>query len=658
MNYLLTKIRKTLFATLYLILIVCGFYACASIGNPEGGAYDIEPPVFIKSNPLPNTIQFEGNKIEILFDEYISIEKPNEKVIITPPQIKTPTIRAVGKKITVELRDSLIPNTTYTFDFTDGIVDNNEKNSLDGFTFAFSTGEVVDSLMVSGLLLNAENLEPMPNVLVGLHNNLADSAFTTQAFTRTSRTNDRGQFWIRNVSPGEYKVYALNDQNRNYYFDQPTEGIAFLDSIIVPSFLPAICRDTIWQDSLTIDTILDIGYNRFIPDGLTLFLFNETFDPQYFIRSERIDEKQFRLSFNSQRGLPPALEILNENLPKQDKDWYVLEYDPKENNLLYWIKDSLVYQADTLHIKLDYLADDSLNRFVMHTDTLKIPHKKKEKAKDKKKKGEPDKEFLEVNITPSGTIDITDTIRFEFSEPVTRFSKEQFLFQQKIDSLWEDRSADIIQDSLNPRVFYLDYKFPYGKEFQLSLDSAAVHGIYGLTNDSLRTTFKLREEEEYGHLYIIVQGLDSDSAIGQLLNASDAIVRESLLIDGELVFENLKPGKYYLRCIDDINGNGKWDTGNYYNKQQPETVYYFNSFFDIRQYSEIEQNWNVKEVPVEKQKPLDVMKNKPVQKKQEKQNEKANENKKNTNSSTTPSSIKGGKSSGFRKADSGNVRAR
>ena len=252
------------------LLLLVALYSCANMATPNGGPYDERPPRFVSSTPAPNQTNYNGKKVEILFDELIQIEKPTENVIITPPQMEMPIVRTSGRKVVVELKDSLQPNTTYTIDFTNSIVDNNEKNVLENFTFAFSTGQGIDTLEVAGVLLNAENLEPMPGITIGLHSNLEDSAFVSLPFTRTSLTNDKGEFTIRNISPGTYRIYALSDVNRDYKFDQPGEDIAFLDSLIIPTFEMASRQDTIWKDSLTIDTILTVGYTHFYPDDIQL----------------------------------------------------------------------------------------------------------------------------------------------------------------------------------------------------------------------------------------------------------------------------------------------------------------------------------------------------------------------------------------------------
>jgi hypothetical protein len=625
------RIKKYLFFTFHLALLTGGLYACASIGSPSGGDYDVEPPKFTGSDPAPNSIRFEKKKITLLFDEYISIDKPSEKVIITPPQKKMPVIKAVGKKITVELKDSLFPNTTYTFDFTNGIIDNNEQNPIEGFAFAFSTGDVIDSLEISGLLLNAEDLEPMPNVMIGIHSDLSDSAFTTLPFARTSQTNERGRFRIRNVAPGTYHIFALNnDQNHNFRFDQAGEVVAFDTTLIVPSFEPAMRTDTIWKDSLNIDTIKEVHYTRFTPDDIVLFLFKENSSYQYLSKTERTDSCRFSMVFNSSTELPPAVRLLDEN---ENEGWYVPEISPDKKTFIYWITDSTLYKKDTLIVQTDYLTLDTLNNPITKTDTIKLTWKKKEELKKKKKEDNPQTEFLAIDITPSGNGNIFDTLKFLFSEPVLPFDPQLIHIQQRVDTLWKDREYPVIQDSLNPRMYYVNNKWSYRQEFQILIDSASIVSIYGKHNQSIDAKFTIRAEEEYAHLYITpLTGIEG-FGFGQLLDAGEKIIRESPVENGELIFENLDPGKYYLRYIEDINANGQWDTGNYAENRQPERVFYYPGFFELKSYMELEQSWNVTDLPVEKQKPLEIIKNKPKEKQPRKNNNK-NDTSKNSNTQT------------------------
>ncbi|GHT09938.1 hypothetical protein FACS189432_05840 [Bacteroidia bacterium] len=621
------------------------FYACASTGTPTGGDYDITPPVFVRSNPAPDAVNFSKNKIELFFNEYISIEKPSEKVIITPPQQKMPVIKALGKKISVELKDSLIANTTYTFDFTNGIVDNNEKNAIEGFTFAFSTGDIIDSLMVSGILLNAEDLEPMPNTMVGLHENQADSAFTTLRFKRTSMTNDRGQFRIRNVAPGTYKLFALGDQNRNYKFDQVTEAIAFHDSLIVPSFEPATRMDTLRIDSLTIDTIKEIHYTRFTPDDIVLYLFKEKTDNQFLSKTERPNDHQILFHFNSDNGLPPELNLIGDEPRKAKDDWYIPEYSPDKKDITYWITDSLVHKQDTIHLEAHYLKHDSLMNLTPVTDTLRLFVRNRATAKKNDKKDAEEKiDFLKIDFSTKSAAEVYDTVKFEFSEPVLDLDLQKIKIQQKVDTLWEDRHFPLVRDTLNPRLFYVKNQWRYGEEFQITVDSAEIWSIYGKWNDSINTKFNFSKEEDYGNLYVKIVGNES-SGFGQLLDNSEKVIRTSALYDGELIFEDLNPGKYYMRYIEDTNGNEIWDTGNYSEKRQPEHVYYFEGSFDIRKYTDYDDNvWDIKKIPVEKQKPVEITKNKPAVAKQPRSNQQNQQNQQqNTN---TNRSMSGGGGAG------------
>ena len=258
-----------------IILLAIVTYSCASIGNPDGGPYDEDPPKFMGSTPGLRSVNNKKQKIELEFDEFIKLEKASEKVIFSPPQMEQPELKVVGKKVSVEYLDSLMDSTTYTIDFSDAIVDNNEGNPMGNFTFSFSTGNNIDTMEVSGVVLQASDLEPIKGIQVGLHKDLNDSAFTTKPFDRVSRTDSRGRFSIRGVAPGKYRIYALKDGNQNYLFDSKTELIAYSDSIIIPDMVPATREDTIWKDTLTIDTIKTVPYTRFLPDSLILRAFKE-----------------------------------------------------------------------------------------------------------------------------------------------------------------------------------------------------------------------------------------------------------------------------------------------------------------------------------------------------------------------------------------------
>ncbi|MDR0685896.1 MAG: Ig-like domain-containing protein [Dysgonamonadaceae bacterium] len=607
-------------------LSIIVFASCASIGNPSGGDYDVTPPVMLKSYPQPDATNYKKQKIKLLFNEYIAIEKPSEKVIITPPQKKQPIITAIGKKIQVELKDTLQENTTYTFDFTNSIVDNNERNPMENFAFAFSTGNVVDTMMVSGILLDAQNLEPVPNIMIGLNDNLSDSAFLTLPFRRTSMTNEGGMFKIRNVSPGTYRLFALKDENKNFLYDPPSEYIAFFDSLVVPSFEPAVKLDTTFVngDSTKVDTVRQIHYNRFLPDNIVMRLFVKKFDNQYLSKHERPQDNQLILHFNSNKGLPPKITFLDADSTEIAGDPYVREISPSQTDITYWLKDTLLTHQDTLLLKTEYQATDTLYQLSPLTDTLRFVYKhkpvkpKKEKTTDKRKKDKAEKpvkpDFLSIETTARSTMDVTDTLKIVFSEPLSDFDPQTVSFQQKIDTLWEDRKLPVLSDSLNPRAFFVDYIWDYGEKYRLKIDSGAVISIYGKWNDALVQSFKYKKEEEYAHFYVTLTG-SNGGGFGELLDRSEKVVRKVNLENGELAFENILPGTYYLRYTEDTNGNREWDAGDYAELRQPEKVYYNPQKFEFRKYFTHNQTWNITELTFDKQKPLEITKNKPAEKK-------------------------------------------
>lgn len=595
-----------LFIGAFLLLVL---YACANMASPNGGPYDETPPKFISSIPVPNQTNYKGKKIEIVFDELIQIDKPTENVIITPPQMQLPVIRANGRKAVIELLDTLKENTTYTIDFTNSISDNNEKNVLENFSFAFSTGGAIDSLEVSGILLNAENLEPMPGITIGVHMNLEDSAFTEIPFVRTSRTNEKGEFTIRNMAPGTYRIYALDDVMRSYRYTQPGQEIAFEDSLIIPTFERTTRQDTIWKDSLTIDTIRVVEYTHFMPDDIELRLFKEKFERQYMLKPERTDDKILTLRFNATLDTIPVPVPIN--FTPADSSWYYLQIEEQGKAIRYWLTDSLVWNQDTLQVAIQYPKSDSLSILRPQTDTVQFVMRRRPVEKKKKKKDEPEPiDFLGMNVNAAGSMNVYDTICVTFSEPVKGLTKEQFYLDQKIDTLWNAVDFDFFPDSTNSLNFFIKRPWKYGEEYRLEMDSAAIFSVYDKWNDVYSGNFKIKTEDEYGHLYINIEGADT-AAFVELLNGSDQPIRKAKVKDGGVLFMNLKPDKYYARLVLDVNDNGIWDTGKYEDKRQPEVVFYYPRLFNIMQNWEVEETWNINATPLRRQKPMDITKNKP-----------------------------------------------
>lgn len=589
--------------------------SCANIGRPTGGLIDITPPRLVKSTPMPNQTSFNKNKIELEFDEIVLVENASEKVNVSPPQKNVPEITTNGRRVQVLLKDTLHKNTTYTIDFSDAIVDNNEKNPFSNFALSFSTGTVIDSLDVAGTVLNAADLEPVTGISVGLHKLLDDSAFTRLPFVRVTRTDDRGRFRIRNVAAGRYRLYALKDANRDYKFDQPSEDLAYSDSIIVPSFEYYQGLDSVHyrKGKVIKDTVAQVQKKRFLPDHIVLRAFNENFKSQYIDKVERKQRNKLSLTFAAAAKQLPDMRPLN----FQSKNWCVLERSATNDTLHYWLRDSLIYQHDTLLIEARYLKTDSLKRLMPQTDTLKfVFHDPKISAKKKKKDdaAKIEKPSLVVDARISPTPDVTDDLLFTMPVPLDSIAYGDLHLEEKKDSLWKPVRFDFRADSLNIRLYRLHCKWTPDREYRLRIDSAAFLGINKLSNPPMKKTFRVKNLEQYGALFLKVNGLSGDAFV-ELLSESDKPLRKEPVLKGSAEFYYLNPGTYYARLVIDKNSNFKWDTGNYAKKLQPEEVYYYNSTFEIRANWDVEQEWSIQSLPLEEQKPLKLVKNKPKEKK-------------------------------------------
>ncbi|MDO4164817.1 MAG: Ig-like domain-containing protein [Bacteroides sp.] len=632
---------KTLFRRLGIVAgLAAALYSCASIGTLQGGPYDEDPPVFLKSSPTAGELHNTKKKLVLEFDEFIALSNASEKVVISPPQVQQPEITASSKKVIVKLNDTLKANTTYTIDFGDAIQDNNEGNPLEAFTFTFSTGDRLDTMAIAGTMLNAENLEPVKGMLVGLHANVADSAFTTLPFDRVGRTDSRGRFSIRGVAPGQYRIYGLQDADQNFAYSQPSEVIAFGDSLIIPTMEQRMRHDTVWVDSLTIDTIYHRGYTHFLPDDILLRCFHETNYTQRLARSERLTPKKFSFYFTAPADTLPLLKGLNFD----EKDAFVIEQTTGRNDTLhYWIKDSLVYQMDTLRLSLSYLYTDSLKQLSPRTDTLNLVSKQRKKTEKelekerekrekelekKRKRGDSDTiqtVFLPVEVYAPSSMDVYDYLTLTFEEPLTSIDENAIHLRHKVDTLWEDMTFELIRDSLDHKVYniYPGVDWQFGESYTFEVDSVGIYGLYGLFTDKIKKDFTVKKQEDYGAIFFDVSGIDTPAFV-ELLDGQDKVLRTVPLVDGKADFYFLNPGKYCARLVSDTNGNGKWDTGLFAEKRQPEEVFYYWQVIELKANFELNQTWNIKDRPLDKQKPDDLKKQKPDEDKNKNKNRNRN----------------------------------
>ena len=611
--------------------------SCARMGSPDGGWYDDTPPRVVSSSPANQGVNVKAKKVTINFSEYIKLDDPQNKVVISPPQLEMPEIKAAGDRIIVELKDSLKANTTYTVDFGDAISDNNEGNPLGNYTFSFSTGDHIDTLEVSGYCLNAKDLEPIKGLMVGLYSNFEDSLFHKEPMMRVSRTNGSGHFTIKGVAPGAYRCFALQDNDGDLVFGQKSEIIAFNNDSIKPSWKLDARPDTIWLDSLHIKDIVPIRYTHFLPDDITLMCFQEPQTDRYLLKTERNTPERLGMYFTYGSDSLPHLRGLNFD----ERNAFILEASQKNDTLTYWLADTTLVNKDTLEIEATYLMTDTLGALVSHTDTIaftaKTSYAKRMKAKQKefedwqkeqerkKKHKEPydsimPAEPLIMKFSTNNLLDPNQRLYIETPQPLSSCDTTAIHVSVLADSVWNDYPHSFRQVGIRRYEVMADWVM--GQEYQVEIDSAAFQSIYGLTTHHIKQKIKVRTEDEFSSLLMELSGVNlKDSIVVQLLDTGDKVVRQTLAdADGLAEFPYLKPGNYYVRAYIDKNGNGQWDTGIYDQNLQPEPVYYFHEKVECRQKWEINRQWNLTARPRFKQKPMAITKQKPDKQKQQLKN--------------------------------------
>ena len=600
--------------------------SCANRGQgPQGGPRDSIPPVVMKETPLNGTLNFTGKEIVVQFDEYIQLDDVQKNVLISPPQQTPPEVKAIGKKLSVVFQEDLIDSTTYTLDFGPAICDYNEKVPLEGYVFSFSTGDVIDSLAISGKLYDAATLNPMPFVMVGIHRNLSDSALSTIPFTRITRTDSEGNFIIHNIHAGTYRLYALNDISRDYIY-QPGEALAYADSLIVPSCRIEEHTDTIWKDTLGIDLLtgdtlftrlVDSTYTHqvthFYPDSLILWCFEESKQRRYFQRVFREEQHVFSLVFSAPQDTLPIIRALRPSEVDSlgnDSSWVdflqhsMLQASFNKDTLTFWLTDSLAIGMDSIYLQMQYKVTDSLYNLVDKIDTVLAVYRHprlSEKARETYERNKRNRK-LELKTNASSKFEIYDTIRVLSAFPIDSLNDDMFHLWQKVDTILKPMAVKLEKkDSMGMEVYIMAKLLPEAS-YQLKIDSAACIDIYGICNDSIETTLKLKSKEEYSSLTVKLEAFDSLARI-QLLNDKDVVIRELPTTNDGAKFEYLAPTTYYLRLYIDLDGDGKWTTGDWLLKRQPEPIYYFPKKLKLRANWDFEESFDHLAIPRANSKP-------------------------------------------------------
>ncbi len=574
--------------------VIIGFImiaGCAKISSPTGGPKDKEPPVILKSVPGNGARNFRGKKIVITFNEYVVLDKINEKFMVSPPMERKPEILIRGKNVIIEYDEELRDSTTYTFYFQDAVRDLNEGNAISNYQFVFSTGPVIDSLSVTGNIYKSNDLNPPEATLVVLYIEKEDSAFMKHIPAYIAMSDKNGYFRIDNVGAREYKIYALKDADNSKNFNLADEEIAFLDSTIFvtpeKSWLPVV-QDSVKplpKDPKAADTIVLQGDYR-------LFLFQHQKKLHYLTSSAR--NMAYRLGYTL--SLPPDTLGFHFSIPGTDSSSYYIETNKARDTIQVWLTDTALYRQQIINSVIKYPFTDTAGVIALREDTIMMRFMTPRPARGKTK---PVAFRYSSNLTsgilpPGGKIYFTSQTPFRNADTSrTRFYEVEGTEMTRIPF-----TLDI--DSTNSCRMNLTGNLSMNKNYIFIADSASFGNIYGEQSDSTAYRFTVKNEEAYGKLVLDIKNHEG-SRIIQLLTEDEKIIREVFMDkDGKVEFPLLEKGAYRVRVIYDLNNDKKWTTGDFSIKRQPEPVSYLPLTVDIKENWIREYSWDISEKNVKK----------------------------------------------------------
>lgn len=576
---------------IYLIFGILLLFGCAQQVAPTGGPKDETPPKILEEVPANLSTQFVGKQIEIRFDEFIQLKSTSEQVIISPPVLKTPTFQLKRKSLFVKFEEELTVNTTYTINFGEAIRDNNEGNILTNYTYVFSTGAHLDSMQLKGKLKDALTGEPETEALVMLYKTDQDSLPLDTIPDYFTRTDEGGNYHIQNIANQPYKIFALKDENANYKFDVPTEKIGFLDSLVLP-FAPPVASipDTTVVDSLATEEPTDsVTLASIKGDGSANMI--QSYDMRMFVEE---DTTQFlKKAYCNQFG--KLVFIYNRPVNRFDfsvanfsakKQWKLTDLNPGRDSITVWITEAV---PDTMNCLVQ--ADD------LATDTVELVMKSLDESENKsatslKGKGKKKEEFgLKIKFKP------TNGKPPKPGKPLQLVSNHPILgFDITRLKLYED-SVRVIYDitSNDPalRTFDISYDWKQGKTYRLLVLDSAFTDLYDLWNDTLETTFVASGKDGYGTISVNVKTTPETKVLVEVISTSNVLIeRKATAQSGVVQFEKLEPGTYSVDVVLDLNDNGKWDSGLYLEKLQPEPISRIKSGVEVRANWDFEIEWS------------------------------------------------------------------
>jgi len=606
---------KRIFARLVLISgFIVLINSCAKISTPSGGPRDRLPPNVVKSAPVNGARNFQGNKLEIIFDEYVVLDNINDKFMVSPPMKKKPRVLIRGKSVVVEFDEKLKDSTTYTFYFQDAIKDLNESNVLQNFQFVLSTGPVIDSLSVTGNIYNAYNLEVPEKTIVLMYRELADSAVIKHFPEYITRLTTDGYFRIDNISPGIYRLFGLKDADNSKNYNLPDEEFAFMDSTVVISaaknFIPPppVVKDTLKiikalnkngkpvKDSTSIKKVINKNLSAVkdtaksnVPVPLTgeyrLFQFLALKKMHYLSTSHR--DTKYLLSYIL--SLPPDTMKFDFSIPGADKKEYFTERSRNNDTLKVWLTDSTLYSRQVDSTIVRYPFTDSLGVLRYKQDTILMRFIAPRVIKGTKVKRTP---FTFESNLPTGILKPGQTIIFKSKTPFKEPDTSGIKLYEVDKTTRKSIPYALVKDSSNSCRYYLKTKLEEKKNYLFVADSASFGNIYNERSDSIGIKFSVKDPESYCKLTLEIKNYNGARII-QLLDKTEKLISEiRMKKDGKVIFPLLEVGVYRLRVIYDLNDDGKWTTGDFDKHLQPEPVSYYPDEIELKAGWELEFTGN------------------------------------------------------------------
>ena len=537
---------------------------CANMVTPTGGPKDVIPPKVTEANPANHCTNFNGRKIELTFDEYVTLENANQNVLVSPPLATKPDIKLKDKTLIIKFKESLETNTTYTISFGKAIKDLHEGNEFKDFVYTFSTGEALDTLCMAGTVLSADTKKPVEDAFVGLYRAGIDSLETLPTITAPNfitKTDKDGKFFVNGLPDDDFLVFALKDVNSNLYFDLPNEEVGFIDSL-VPASYPQKANDTLAPRHFNQSAL-----------NLTLFTFIEVDSTQMLLEKKLVEEGMLRFVFrhpandvviSTPETLPDTFNLVKVNSAQCDTVWWY--FTPN-------VKDSLWVQ-----VKYDTLINESTRYSLKFKESKRL-----------RRPSAPALLTVKNNLIINQGLLPGDPLILKFSEPVVSITMpDSALF--KADTLstyaplrFEQVDAEGFQYRLLTDSLLADVKY------SIQIPDSTFWGIRKRTNEAIKLDFHVLKDNECGNIFITVvppQGMKQ--VVVQLTDNKGRVLKEEAITEQKKVeFHHLAPAKYKVRALLDKDGNGKWSSGNYHHHFLPET------YIDYKDELELKAGWDI-----------------------------------------------------------------